>query len=150
MFLIHLVDFLLNINLDLHLIRDKNLYKLYQNKPKPYLHGRLYQRAKLGSCPVNNSTSEMFLSQINDLENKVSKSILPSKEKRFALPRNCPCLSNPKLYYNIHFQAMFDMAYELGARTTLVNRQGLTTLTLAAQVSNFTKSLQMKIKARPF
>ena len=30
---------------------------------------------------------------------------------------------------------MFDMAYELGAKTTLVNRQGLTTLTLAAQMA---------------
>ena len=30
---------------------------------------------------------------------------------------------------------MFDIAYELGAETTIVNLQGLTTLTLAAQMA---------------
>jgi hypothetical protein len=33
------------------------------------------------------------------------------------------------------FKDMFDMAYELGAQTTITNRQGLTTLTLAAQMA---------------
>ena len=30
---------------------------------------------------------------------------------------------------------MFDMAYELGASTTILNNQGLSTLTLAAQLA---------------